>query len=223
MVLTKYLSEALEGQWQVGMLNAPSSAPATCCYALWCIPCVTYNQRLELLDITQEKYMCCAGLCNCCCFGSPCDSHFPWLCLEVCCCSSQAIVANRFMLQTRFDRKNDACDNCLMITAGCCDLVASISNNSGGGQDPDARWIMDVFYASVCACMLTQQAVELEHIKKELESKPYSGVPEHIMNCFGSAAAPAQLVMHSGSENASYGAAVPAGAPVIQGVPVGQR
>eukprot|EP00444_Apocalathium_aciculiferum_P006714 CAMPEP_0183396152 /NCGR_PEP_ID=MMETSP0370-20130417/9830_1 /TAXON_ID=268820 /ORGANISM="Peridinium aciculiferum, Strain PAER-2" /LENGTH=112 /DNA_ID=CAMNT_0025576901 /DNA_START=454 /DNA_END=790 /DNA_ORIENTATION=- len=93
-----------------------------------------------------------------------------------------------------------------------------MSSMLGGGEDPDARWIMDVFYASVCACMLTQQAVELEHIKKELETKPYTGAPEHIKNCFGSAAAPAQLVMHSRSENASYGAAVPAGAPVIQGV-----
>ncbi|CAJ1357698.1 unnamed protein product [Effrenium voratum] len=36
------------------------------------------------------------------------------LCLEVCCCPGLAMTGNRFMVQTRFDKENTPCDDCIM-------------------------------------------------------------------------------------------------------------
>mmetsp|Transcript_146882 Transcript_146882/g.366322 ORF Transcript_146882/g.366322 Transcript_146882/m.366322 type:complete len:227 (-) Transcript_146882:69-749(-) len=197
------LAEALTRTWDIKMVNAPMAAPGTCCFAFWCGPCMAYSQRNELLDITGEPYICCAGLCPCGPCSKPCSDRNPWLCLEVCCCTSQAILGNRFMIQTRFDRQNDPCDDCLLTLVCLFDCLALFARCFMDEETADClKAASDCLYATVCACMLTQHKVELEIIKEELKSVPYGGIPEHIFGVLP----PKQQEM----------------LPVVQGVPVAQ-
>jgi len=89
-------------------------------YGCVCCCCAIGQQRMELLDVTGEPYVCCAGIASmpCC----PCPDNMPaipcvWV--EAFCCPQMALSANRFIIQSRFGLQNTSCDDCLFNAMGC--------------------------------------------------------------------------------------------------------
>jgi len=183
MPLKPEINAVLSGRWQVDMMSTPSQSPMTCCYGFWCPCCFAYQQREKLLEITGEPYICCAGMCACGPCGKPCESKSPWLFLETCCCTNNAIMANRFMLQTRFDIQNDPCDEKLLAITAClnciCIIITMFSSERGSTDGCEA--IMDCINASVCACMLTQQDIQIKAIEETIATQPYAGMSQQIL------------------------------------------
>eukprot|EP00747_Dinoflagellata_sp_TGD_P161939 gnl/TRDRNA2_/TRDRNA2_178989_c0_seq1.p1 gnl/TRDRNA2_/TRDRNA2_178989_c0~~gnl/TRDRNA2_/TRDRNA2_178989_c0_seq1.p1 ORF type:complete len:212 (+),score=48.33 gnl/TRDRNA2_/TRDRNA2_178989_c0_seq1:132-767(+) len=177
------LSAAIRGhKWQVKMFDTPCEVPGKCCYGCFCPCCFAFQQRNEILDITGEPYVCCGGICPCGPFGKPQkeDDKPVCLCMEVTCCTSFAVAGNRFMIQTRFMKENDACDDCIILFANCLSCFATILAITGV-MDDDATDCMvalaDCVNCSVMGCMLSQQQVELEKVKEE----GYGGIPDSVL------------------------------------------
>jgi len=169
------LNELLTNQWQVTMCKAPQEAPANWCYGLCCPCCFAFQQRNQILDLTGEPYVCCGG--SCCCVTCPCSSRQPWLCIETCCCTTPAIIANRYMIQTRFNVRNDPCDDNMLMCLGCLNCIACIIECFAGREVGEAvEHISHIINAMVCGCMLTQQDIEL----KFLEQQTYQGPPSTV-------------------------------------------
>jgi len=174
------LARALTGQWKVDMFSAPCSSPCKFCCGM-CIPCCfAHSQRGKILDVTGEQYLCCGGSCPCC--QQPCQDREPWMCLEACCCLHVAIMTNRFMIQTRFDIQNDACDDTLLGVTACINILADCAAIvADRGTAEHLHHCADCVNTVVCSCMLTQQAIQLEAIEEELAQRPYGGPPQHIV------------------------------------------
>jgi len=173
------VNSVLTGQWAVQMMSSPGEKPMTCLYGFCCPCCFAYQQRQELLDMTSEPYVCCAGMCPCCCFGQPCQDRNPWLCLETCCCTNNAIIGNRFMLQTRFNIRNDPCDDTLLGIIACINVLACII--AIFADRDTARLCEDCaecVNAMVCACMLTQQDIQINAIKES--GVQFQQIPQQI-------------------------------------------
>jgi len=176
------VNAVLSGQWQVEMMKTPTEKPATCCYGFWCPCCFAYQQREKLLEMTQEPYVCCAGLSPCGPCGEPGENKNPWLCLETCCCTNTAIIANRFMLQTRFNIQNDSCDETLLGIIACLNCLSIIISIFGDRRTADScEQLTECVNASVCACMLTQQDIQIKAIEETFKTQPYGGMPPHVL------------------------------------------
>eukprot|EP00429_Kryptoperidinium_foliaceum_P041917 CAMPEP_0176111074 /NCGR_PEP_ID=MMETSP0120_2-20121206/55776_1 /TAXON_ID=160619 /ORGANISM="Kryptoperidinium foliaceum, Strain CCMP 1326" /LENGTH=195 /DNA_ID=CAMNT_0017445285 /DNA_START=94 /DNA_END=678 /DNA_ORIENTATION=- len=153
----------LTGHWKVGLFEAPCSSPLQFCYGCFCTCCAVYQQRMTLLDITGEPYVCCAGLCPCGPLGEPQDRNC--MILEACCCTSLALSGNRFMVQTRFNKENTACDDCILWTVCLIDCFVTIA--SCFIEIPEEiRILVDCMNMITIGCMHAQQAVEIDEIKK---------------------------------------------------------
>lgn len=163
MPLKQELVQACTGHWKTEMFEAPLQAPVSCLYGCCCICCASYQQRTELLDLTGEPYVCCAGLCPCGPLGEPQDRAC--LALEVCCCPGLALSANRFMVQTRFDKENTACDDCI-ITFTCLFVCALDIARCCIDIPHELDFLADCLVMSVQGCMHAQQQIEINEIKK---------------------------------------------------------
>eukprot|EP00927_Polykrikos_kofoidii_P067573 TRINITY_DN63016_c0_g1_i1.p2 TRINITY_DN63016_c0_g1~~TRINITY_DN63016_c0_g1_i1.p2 ORF type:complete len:255 (-),score=33.86 TRINITY_DN63016_c0_g1_i1:371-1135(-) len=179
-------AQYLTGKWAISMCSSPAEVPCYFCTGLWVPWCFSYKQRLQILDITGEPYVCCGGMCPCGPCGKACpeDQKHCWLCCEVTCCTFQSVAANRFLVQTRFDRENDPCDDIIIMYAACLSVVAALSRCFC--EDDIADFIVllsDVVSCTVCACMLAQQENEIELIKEQIamDSYVYSGPPPLVM------------------------------------------
>lgn len=174
------LNNLLSGSWAVELCSTPCRAPCRFGCGLFCPCCYAHHQRHKILDITGEPYLCCGGSCPCC--REPCESREPWLTCEVCCCTSPAILTNRFHIQTRFGIQNDSCDNsiieflvfirCLTGIAECC-CDREIARH--------LEHIEHCVNATVCGCMLAQQGIELQRIEESLAQEPYQGPSQQII------------------------------------------
>jgi len=173
------LSNVLQGEWRMDMMSAPCQSPCNFCYGLCCPCCFAHQQRGKILDITGEDYVCCGGASLCC--NTPCGSREPCMCLEACCCTHVAIMGNRFMMQTRFDIRNDTCDDTLLGITACINILADCA---GMCSDRDTaehlHHLADCVNAVVCSCMLAQQQVQLNAIEEAFQAQPYQGPPAHI-------------------------------------------
>jgi len=173
------LNNLLRGTWAVPLSEAACVAPCHFLAGFCCPCCFAYQQRNKILDITGEPYVCCGGSCICC--QQTCDSREPWLCLEVCCCTSPAILANRYMIQTRFDVRNDPCDETLLAMAAFVNLAAHCAEICMDRESArHLEHIMHLINACICSCMLTQQHKELKRVEQEIQESPYGGPPEYI-------------------------------------------
>lgn len=182
MPMKPQVNGVLTGQWEVEMMKTPCEKPMTCCYGFFCPCCFAYQQREKLLDITREPYVCCAGLCPCGPCGEPCDSRNPWLCLETCCCTNTAIIGNRYMLQTRFNIQNDPCDETLLGIIACLNCLSIIISIFGDRKTAESvEQLTECINASVCACMLTQQDIQLNAIEANCANRPYIKMPGHVL------------------------------------------
>jgi hypothetical protein len=81
------------------------------------------------------------------------------------------MATTRFMIQDEQRVMNTQCDNCLIgfmlctqQLALCLRCIAMISNNPDIETLADAvDCLADLTYASVCACMLTQQQIQIQY------------------------------------------------------------
>jgi hypothetical protein len=178
MPITKQeVVETLTGYFQIGMFEAPCKAPhwwlAGCC----CCCCMAGKQRNDILDVIGEPYVCCGGewaddccaLVACGLLDQPMDRNCLWV--EALCCPCCAIDGNRFLIQTRFDRMNTACDECILWTKVIMDCLLC----RGCGMDPlgcsEDELLGSMLLDCIClpvsgGCMLAQQQHEIEYMKK---------------------------------------------------------
>ena len=148
--------------WQTEMKSACFKSPAFCCIAIWCSPCVSYQNRVEALHNDMRFYTCCQGLLPC--SGRMKEEQCPefCLCLETCCCFPNSVLATRYLLQDEMQLENTKCDNCLFSTMvalqglACVCYIAAIFEPSLRDTAALIDTIADCVYCSVCACMQTQ-------------------------------------------------------------------
>merc|ERR1719476_546351 len=115
------------------------------------------QQRAQILDTIHEPYVCCGGMFPCCCLAEPQDRCC--IALEACCCPSLAVAANRFLIQTRFDRKNTECDDCILWLACLTPLVTCLCQCVGVEIPEELQNCVDCCQTCVTGCMLAQQKV----------------------------------------------------------------
>lgn len=174
MPVKNELGEALSGTWQVPLFEAPVKDPMQFCYGC-CCPCgAAYQQREELLRITGEPYVCFAGLCPCGPLGEPQDKSC--LFVEACCCFGLAIDANRYMVQTRFDKRNTSCDDTIIMCAFCFACAVDVAR-CFADVPQELEFLADCLIMTVNGCMHAQQHIEIEHIKRV----GYTSPPPNIM------------------------------------------
>lgn len=174
MPIQQEIAEQLDGHWKTGMCTAPCESPLQFCAGSCCICCAVWQQRTELLQITGEPYVCCAGLCPCGPLGEPQDQSC--LFLEACCCPGLALSGNRFMVQTRFNKENTPCDDCILWFT--CLFTCAVDIARCFMDVPDGLELLaDCLTITVQGCMHAQQAIEIEEIKKT----GYQGPPPNIV------------------------------------------
>ena len=176
MPTDKSIADSLTGTWQVPLCRTCVTAPGLFCKNFWCPCCVAYSHRKQLLALTNEPYVCCAGMIGCGPCKKPCNPRC--LFLAVCCCMQFAIAGNRFMIQTRFDKRNTPCDSfilwCTAVIACINCVVQTVSK-----QDCSAlQAIVDLIICTVNACMQTQHEFEIRHVR---ETGGYHGMPQFIV------------------------------------------
>jgi len=164
MPLKQEVVDQLSGEWQVGLCEAPCSAPLSFCYGCLCPCCMAAQQRQQILDVIGEPYVCCGGMFPCCGLDSPQDSSCAWL--EACCCTGLAVAANRFLIQTRFDRQNTACDDCILWVTCLAPWAICLCRCAGVDIPDEVENCVDCLQMSVTGCMLAQQKVEIEYVEK---------------------------------------------------------
>eukprot|EP00929_Paragymnodinium_shiwhaense_P110294 TRINITY_DN7719_c0_g1_i1.p1 TRINITY_DN7719_c0_g1~~TRINITY_DN7719_c0_g1_i1.p1 ORF type:complete len:208 (-),score=32.68 TRINITY_DN7719_c0_g1_i1:266-889(-) len=164
MPVKQEIAQALTGHWQVGLFNAPCQAPVSFCYGCCCTCCMAAQQRHQILDLVGEPYICCGGLFGeCGPLGQPQDRNCAYV--EACCCTGCAVGANRFIIQTRFDRENTACDDCILWTTCIVSWLACLLSICID-IPTEVDLCVDGMFQIVDGCMLAQHAVEIEYVKK---------------------------------------------------------
>eukprot|EP00929_Paragymnodinium_shiwhaense_P107267 TRINITY_DN73357_c0_g1_i1.p1 TRINITY_DN73357_c0_g1~~TRINITY_DN73357_c0_g1_i1.p1 ORF type:complete len:203 (-),score=23.59 TRINITY_DN73357_c0_g1_i1:104-712(-) len=158
------ISEKLTGEWTASLWSSPCKAPLTFLYSACCPCCMAAQQRNEILELTGEPYVCCGGLFPCGPFGQPQSPSCVWV--EACCCTSLAIGGNRFYVQTRFNKMNTACDDCILWTTclltWCVCLLQMVMDVPG-----EITNCVDCLNMTVSGCMQTQQAIEVSTVKAQ--------------------------------------------------------
>jgi hypothetical protein len=108
-----------------------------------------------------------------------------WLCLEAFLCIQAAVPATRFMMQTRFNKRNSGCCDSLgkcphvCITCNfcvariCCDCSAESEALCKGGNP-----------GCIDCCAHCQVDAELAHIKKGEDKGPPVGLLQELPNHF---------------------------------------
>jgi len=175
MPIKQEVVDQLSGKWQSGLFEAPVKAPLSFCYGCCCSCCMTCQQRLEILDVIGEPYVCCGGLFPCGPLGEPQDQNCIFL--ETCCCPSLALSGNRFLIQTRFDRENTCCDDCILWSTCLASWAVCILQCAGVDVPDELENLVDCMIVTVNGCMLAQQQVEIQHVK----STGYTGPSPQIM------------------------------------------
>jgi len=164
MPIQQEIVGSLTGEWQTGLFEAPAKAPLP--FALGCCcPCFyAGQQRLQILDLVGEHYVCCAGLCPCGPLAQPQDRNCAYA--ESCCCTGLAISGNRYILQTRLDRKNTPADDCLLWTTCLAPWAVCLCRMGGVSVPREVENCVDCLQVVVAGCMLAQHQVEVEHMAK---------------------------------------------------------
>mmetsp|Transcript_42628 Transcript_42628/g.117611 ORF Transcript_42628/g.117611 Transcript_42628/m.117611 type:complete len:209 (+) Transcript_42628:93-719(+) len=191
MPVTGEAANFLNKEWKVGMCSAPCEAPLSCCFGSVCCCCAIMKQRNDILEVTGEPYVCCAGImCGC----LPDCPKVPCLCIESFLCPSFGLAANRFMMQTRFGLENTEWDDriiccanalaCLADVAQCCRILRDCGVDIPGGCDDcladnadSLRDVAQCVILGVSGCMYAQQEIELDAIR----DSGYAGPPRELV------------------------------------------
>lgn len=175
MPVRQEVAQACHGKWKHELFESAGKAPCQCLYGCACTCCAVYQQRNKLLDLTGEPYVCCAGLCPCGPLGEP-QADRTCLLLEAFCCPGWALNGNRFMIQTRFDRENTACDD-MILTFTCLFWYAVQCARCICDVPEELEFLADCLVLSVDGCMHAQQHLEIQ----EIEKHGYQGPPPQII------------------------------------------
>mmetsp|Transcript_89339 Transcript_89339/g.193379 ORF Transcript_89339/g.193379 Transcript_89339/m.193379 type:complete len:227 (+) Transcript_89339:127-807(+) len=178
MPIKQEVAQALTDNWEIGLFETPCKAPGQFCYGCCCCCgiCMAAQQRLEILDVIQEPYVCCGGLCPCGPLGQPQDRNCVYA--EVCCCLGHAVAGNRFLMQTRFNLMNTPCDDCILWTVCLASWLTCIMQMVGCDLGDDLANCVDMMVLIVNGCMLAQHQTQLEAIKR---NGGYQGPPQHVL------------------------------------------
>lgn len=192
MPVKKEAAQALTGQWSIGLFESPCKNPGCFCAGYCCLCCAAYKQREELLEITGEPYVCCAGMLPCGPLGKPQDKNC--LICESFCCPGMATAGNRFMVQTRFDKMNTPCDDYIIIFTCIFSWAVCIGRMILGDMIPEElEHAADCLVMIVNGCMHAQQDYEIKEIKKSGYSGPPAAVLEALAQTQPNAANTARL------------------------------
>jgi len=189
----------LDGGWELPFFDTPCLAPGQ--FALsCCCPCYeTVVQRQRMLEYFQEDYVCCVGLCPWHKFlwkEVPRENAGMCIYAEACCCTTLAMSANRFLLQTRLSRKNTSCDECLLAPACCvtwgtwcvkcagCEHYCAAMCCACCGMREMELICCDSCMAFCCCygCAMTQQDAELAAAATQ---GSFGGAPKKLMDELG--------------------------------------
>jgi hypothetical protein len=100
--------------------------------------------------------------------------------VEACCCTGLAISGNRYLIQTRFDRMNTACDDCIIWTVCLASWFVCLANCFCEGCVPEeVENCVDCLIMTVDGCMLAQQQHELEYVRS---NNLYNGPNQMVMS-----------------------------------------
>lgn len=162
MPLTSPVADQCQGQWNIDLFSTITQRFTATLYGTSCICCAAYQQRSELLEITGEPYICFGGLCP---LGPLRNPQGPsWLAIESVLCPCCALNANRYIIQTRFDKANTAADNFLLTaTCLCTSLVKLIHYVKDVPELDTCVPLANMFLAG---CMYAQQQLEIDEIKQ---------------------------------------------------------
>uniref|UniRef100_A0A7S1A1W9 Uncharacterized protein n=1 Tax=Noctiluca scintillans TaxID=2966 RepID=A0A7S1A1W9_NOCSC len=168
------ITDKLNGEWQVQLFETCFKAPIPFCFGCLCPCCMVCLQRKEILEIVGEPYVCCGGMFPCGPLGSPQNENC--LYLEGCCCTGCAISANRYIIQTRFNKRNTACDDCILWAVCIANLLVCIGQFVCEDMPEGLEECVDCATMIVDGCMLAQHDVELKHIKSNGYQGPASNL-----------------------------------------------
>jgi len=169
MPLKPELDQHVRGEFEIEMFKTPCEEPACCFFGCLCPCCAVYMQREKLLEITGEDYVCCGGMCPCLTMECP---KVPCLCIESCCCSWWALGGNRYLVQTRFGKRNTPCDNFILMFTCIVNWVMCIIRCAGVDVPDTLEAALDLLNCTVFGCMHGQQHREIEKIQKMGYRKP---------------------------------------------------
>lgn len=194
MPLPKEINELVTGEFSHGAITSICHAPFNCIWFSIFPVCATFSQRRRIQHITKEPYICCGGLWPCCGFNKPMPDSF--LLVETCMCPNATLAANRFLMQTRFNKRNSGADKVLgPLCHPCVGLqckVARICYDFTAEQEQMAKSI-------ICVCPLSHCQVGAELNVIEAGGRTYKGpsaalvnaLPVHFANCGVLAGVPA--------------------------------
>lgn len=174
MPLKMEVAEQLTGEWAVGLFEAPVKVPLSFCYGCICPCCMAAQQRLKILNIIGESYVCCGGMFPCGPLGQEMDENCAWV--EACCCTGCAISGNRFLIQTRLDRQNTPCDDCLLWVTCLAPYVICCLECIDIDVPEGIENAVDCLQMIVAGCMLAQQQKEIDIVEKEGFSGPSAAI-----------------------------------------------
>ena len=193
MPLPTDLNRHLTGEFAHDQCSSLCQHPASCCI-YFCFPsCAIYDQRSQILRITGEPYVCCGGAWPFC----GCDQPRASKCLvcESFCCGGMALAANRFLVQTRFNKKNTTMDKLFSVFHICISLDCVVGRVCCECSKERENLCKSVQCA--CATSHCQIAAELEAMKKAgyVYTGPKSGIRDELPVHFLAASAPPQTRM----------------------------
>lgn len=162
MPLKQPVAAECQGQWITTLFRTSCERPGSCLYGYACLCCAVYHQRVQLLEITGEPYICVGGLCPVGPLRNP--QGRSCLAIESCLCPCWALNGNRYIVQTRFDKANTFCDNLLLAFTFPCSCWASVSRLRK--ETPEIGDCTCIANFSVAGCMHAQQQIEIDEIKQ---------------------------------------------------------
>lgn len=174
MPVTEEVNNVLGGEFEVPMLEAPCKEPGQFCFGCFCPCCAAYRQREQLLEITGEDYHCCGGAFPFCGLNQP-QEKVPCLCLESWCCTWLAISSNRYMVQTRFGKRNTPYDEFILWFTVVASWVVAITSCFIDLPE-EIHYAKEVLISVVQGCMHAQNQHEIEKIKNAGYHKPAPAV-----------------------------------------------
>jgi len=208
MPVEEGINNVLGGEFEVPMMETPCKEPVQFCFGCFCPMCAAYWQREQLLEVTGEEYFCCGGACPYCGLNQP-QSKVPCLCLESFCCTWLAISANRYMVQTRFGKRNTPFDSFIITLTVFFSWFVAIAE-CFVDLPQEIHMAKDMLIAVVQGCMHAQNYHEIEKIKKGGYRKPES----YVVQAFP----PHQQMMIQNGKPANFN-----GEDVVVGRPVQQQ
>jgi hypothetical protein len=186
MVLPETIERHLKEDFDKGAIESIATDPMQCVFYCCCQPCAVYAQRQDMLQITGEPYVCCAGVFPCLGFEKPVTER-AWLMAEACCCLGCAQAGNRFMVQTRLNRRNSKLDHLLKIfneVVSCEFMLLRLCTECSNEREDICKGA-----CCVCPCTHCQNAVVISEYKngKKTYETPSNDLIEELPVHFTSA------------------------------------